>query len=83
MLRNLDQVLSDTACLSAVAVYWTTTIAVPVAIAATMGFGTRVVFELRSIKCGRVAVSRFEIAHKMTLVIQSHLVCDLFHTEKA
>ena len=43
----------------------------------------KVAYELRAIKRGRRSVSRLEVSDEMTLVVQSDLVSDLLHTEKA
>ena len=41
-----------------------------------------VVFEMGSVECWRVSVGGFEVAHEMTFVVQSNLVCDLLHTQE-
>lgn len=78
MLCDLDQMLANGLVLSAIAVGWTMTVAVPV-----VCFGRGLVLELRSIERGREAVGRFEVTHEVTLVVQSNLVCDLLHAEEA
>ena len=41
-----------------------------------------VAIEMRSVKGRRVSVSRFEVAHEMTLVVKSDLERDLLNTQK-
>src|ERR1041384_6274274 len=37
---------------------------------------------MRSVQCGRESVGRLEVTHEMTLVVQSNLERDLFHTQE-
>ena len=76
MLCDLHKVLPNGAWLITVAV------PMPVPIASIICFSGVFVLEVRSIQSRRESIGRLEIAHEMTLVIQSHLKRNLFHAQE-